>query len=96
LALHSQTRQAYRLAGKYRQFTATVGIDDAVSVGGDVLLQVSGDGKPLWEGTIKGADQPQTLELDVSGVKRLELLVGFGDDLDIGDHLDLCDAKVMK
>lgn len=96
LALHSQTRQTYRLAGKFRQFTALAGIDDAVSVGGDVLLQVSGDGKPLWEGTIKGGEPPQALELDVAGVKRLELLVGFGDDLDIGDHLDLCDAKLMK
>jgi hypothetical protein len=96
LALHSQTRLAYRLAGKFRQFSAIAGIDDAVTTGGNVRLQISGDGKPLWEGTIERGDDPQPLELDVTGVKRLELVVGFGEDLDIGDHLDLCEAKVTK
>jgi hypothetical protein len=96
LAVHSQTRLAYRLGGKYRQFSAIVGIDDAVPAGGNVLLRISGDGKPLWEGTIKRGDDPQALELDLSGVKRLELLVGYGDELDIGDHLDLCEAKITK
>jgi len=96
LALHSQTRQTYRLAGKYRQFMAIAGIDDAISAGGSVQLQISGDGKQLWEGTIKAGDEPRLLEIDVTGVKRLELFVGFDDNLDVGDHLDLCEAKVMK
>ena len=96
LAIHSQTRLAYRLAGKYRQLTALAGIDDTIDSGGNVHLQISGDGRTLWEGTIAKGEEPRQLELDLTGVKRLELVVGYGDDLDIGDHLNLCDAKIMK
>lgn len=97
LALHSRSVVAYRLPGKFRLFTATVGIDDnARDGGGDVALAITGDGKSLWKGSVRGNEAAQTLELDVSGIKRLEITADFGEGQDVADHLDLCDAKVMK
>lgn len=97
LAMHSRSKVVYRLPGKFRSFTAVAGIDDAVrEIGGDVLLEISGDGKSLWKGTVRGGEAPQSLEVDVSGVKRLEILADYGAGEDVADHLDLGEAKVVK
>jgi len=96
LAIHSGTTLAYRLPGKFKQFHAIVGIDDAVRPGGDLKLRIKGDGKVLWEDAVRGKDRPKPIDLDVAGVKRLEISVEFGSDLDVADHLDLCDARVTK
>jgi hypothetical protein len=96
VALHSRSRLSYRLGGKFRQFSALAGIDDAMASSGNVVLRISGDGRTLWEGTIKGGEEPKQLDLDLTGVRRLELLVDYGDDLDVGDHLLLCEAKLLK
>ena len=63
---------------------------------GDVHVVISGDGKPLFEGDVRGSDEPRILDLDVAGIRDFEILVDFGGDLDIADHLDLADAKVIK
>mgnify|MGYP003493769952 CR=1 FL=1 len=63
---------------------------------GDVHVVIQGDGKTLLETDVKGSDNPQPVDLDVSGIRDLDILVDFGADLDISDHLDLCDAKVIK
>jgi hypothetical protein len=63
---------------------------------GSVHLVIAGDGKTLWEGDIRGTDPPQELEVGIEGVKRLEITADYGDDLDIGDYLDLCEARVTK
>ncbi len=81
---------------KFRLFRATAGIDDATRDTGSVRLEISGDGRRLWQGDVRGTEPPQDLELDIAGVKRLEILVDYGDGLDVGDRLDLGDAQVTK
>lgn len=98
LSIHSRTVLQYRIDGDYRRFQAVMGIDDSVGRygRGDVHVVISGDGKPLLEADVRGTDAPRPLDLDVTGVRDLEILVDFGGDLDIADHLDLADAKVIK
>jgi hypothetical protein len=99
LALHSKTTLRYRIAGEYTKFQAVAGIDDEVRRNGDynVRLVISGDNKPLFDAEIKTRDAPRPLELDVASVRDLEIVVDFGSDmLDICDHLDLADAKLVK
>ena len=57
---------------------------------------ISGDGNPLFEADVRGSDPPRELDLDVTDVRDLEILVDFGGDLDISDHLDLAEARVIK
>ncbi len=94
--MHSRSEVGYRLPGKYRRFKALVGIDDAVRPGGDAQLEIRGDGKLLWEGRIRGSEPAQPLDLDIAGVKRIDILVDFGADLDIADVVDLCEARMIK
>jgi hypothetical protein len=96
LALQSRTALSYKLPGKFRAFKSTIGIDDSVRDGGSVRVEIKGDGKVLWQGDVRGTEPPRDLELNIAGVKRLDILVDFGEDLDIGDRLDLCDARVTK
>ena len=96
LAIHSRTRLTYRLAGDFRRFKATAGIDDSVRPAGHVRLVIHGDGRVLFEADVAGTDAPKLLDLDVSGVRRLVILVDFGENLDTADHLDLCEARVVK
>lgn len=96
LALHSRTELVYRLSEPCTRFEALVGIDDSVGDAGHVRLTIGGDERVLWEGDFRGADAPQALSLDLAGVKRLRILVDFGDDLDAGDLLNLAEARLVK
>jgi hypothetical protein len=96
LSLQSRTVLAYRLPGKFRLFKGIVGIDDSVRETGDVRVEIKGDGKTLWQGDVRGSDPARELELDVAGVKRLEIVVDYGAGQDIGDRLDVCEARVTK
>jgi hypothetical protein len=75
---------------------AVVGIDDRVRPGGNVRLVIRGDGRVLFDEAIRGTDEPRQLDVNLAQVKRLQILVDYGEDLDVGDHLNLCDARVVK
>jgi hypothetical protein len=96
LAVWSRTELTYRLTEEYRQFHAVVGISDRYGDGGNVRLIISDDQRELFSQTITGADEPLTLDLDISGVRRLKILVDYGMERDMRDHLNLCDARLTK
>ena len=99
LWIHSKTKLVYRLGQDYRRFRAVMGIDYEVAKrgNGNVHVVIKGDNKTLLEADVTAADKPRDLNLNVSGVRDLEILVDFGSDsIDIADHLDLADARVLK
>ena len=96
LGIRSRTEIVYRLTGDFRQFQALAGIDDRVRPAGNVQLVISGDDKELFAKSITGSDEPLAVAVDITGVKRLKILVDFGEQVDIADCLDLCDARITK
>lgn len=97
LWIHSRTELVYRLRGQFRRLVTLAGIDDTMrGKGGHVHLVITGDDKTLFEKDITDQDEPLPLDLDVSGVNRLTILVDFGENSDIADHLVLCDVRVIK
>lgn len=96
LAIHSRTELVYRLSEPFARFSAVAGIDDRVRPRGHVRLVIRGDQKVLFDGAIAGGEPPRALDLDLRGVRRLTILVDFGEDQDLADHLDLCDARLVK
>ena len=101
LCIRPQTSLRYRLGGEYRRLQAIVGIDESVKDGGgDCDLTISGDGKQLLKLRITSRDAARPIDLDVTDVVVLEIVVGFGGDattnVDLGDNLDLADAKLIK
>jgi sRNA-binding regulator protein Hfq len=96
LAIHSRSELVFRLSEPYRKLTAVVGIDSRVNEQGNLVLVIDGDGQELYRGVIAGGDAPVTLDLDITSVRRLRILVDYGQSLDIADHLNLCNSRVIK
>jgi hypothetical protein len=96
LCVHSRTLLGYRLAGEFRRFQAVMGIDELVGHKGHVHVTIKADDRVLFEGNVIGGTDPHRLDFDISGARDLEILVDFGEDLDIADHLALADARLVK
>jgi hypothetical protein len=97
LALHSRSLVSYRLTKKFQRLVATVGVEERYRSAANLTLVVTGDDRALFTRNIKGSDAPFELELDISNVRRLKILVDFGDDRsDMGDLLYLCNARLVK
>ncbi|MDP6443780.1 MAG: NPCBM/NEW2 domain-containing protein [Pirellulaceae bacterium] len=96
LSVHSKTELVYRLPERFERFRATVGIDPNYQSFGDVVLTIRGDDRQLYQQPFGGDSKPQELDLDVSSVRRLTIVVDFGERWDLADYLNFCDARLTK
>jgi hypothetical protein len=102
IGMHSASRITYDLDQPYRRFEAELAIDDETSGQGSIIGRVlvdPGDGK--WQmryesPTVRGGLQPVSVGIDVTGAKRISLLVDFADRGDQQDHADWLDARLVK
>lgn len=87
---------AYTNTG-FDRFVALIGIDASTNGNGVCQVRVLGDGKELYSAELTGVDPPRPLDLEIAGVKEVELVVEFGKDfLDLSDHVNWCDARFVK
>lgn len=96
LGVHSRCRLSYALDGKFDLFAATIGIDASTGGKGDCVFVVLADGKELFRKQMRGADAPADVRVKITGTLRLTLLVDWGDDLDLADRANWCDARVIR
>ncbi len=98
LGMHSQSTVSYVLDQRYQQFQATVGIDDSTAGQGSATFAVEVDEKRVFTSdSLTGNSAPLLLPpIDVTGGRRLTLIVGFGQFGDIQDHANWCDALLIR
>jgi len=97
LGVHSAARLTYLLTKPYRRFEAEFGIDDCTSGGGSVRFRVFVDGQLRHTSdTIRGGTVPAPVSVDLSGAKRLDLVVDFADRADEQDHANWLDARLVE
>jgi hypothetical protein len=96
VAIRSRTELVYRLPRGFEQFVALAGIDPATSATGAVRLAIYADDRSVFEADVAGDQSPHEIELNVAGAKRLKIVVDFGRNLDTGDWLNLCEARLIK
>ncbi|MET9126491.1 NPCBM/NEW2 domain-containing protein [Streptomyces sp. NPDC004528] len=74
----------YYLGDRCTRLTTTVGIDDAVRnvgpEGGTSTFQVIGDGRVLYDSGVLGRDDVRQADIDLTGVRVLDLVVGDAGD----------------
>jgi alpha-galactosidase len=72
--------------------TGTVGIDDVVSnvgpEGGTSTFQIVGDGKVLFDSGTVDRFTPKQFDVDLTGVRVLDLVVGDAGDGGYNDRAD--------
>ena len=79
-----------------RRFAALVGIDDSTAGGGSVVFRVLVNGQERFASrTIRGGDAPVPVSVDLTGAKKLELIVDYADHADVLDHADWLDARIV-
>jgi NPCBM/NEW2 domain len=98
LSLHSPAKLVYRVPEGFRRFYAVAGVDDSIVAPGRFNLVILGDSKELARHafTAEQKREPISLALDVKGVRRLSIVLEAADGQDIGDQLDLCEARFTK
>lgn len=84
LGVASPSTVRYYLGDRCTRLTTSVGIDDAVRnvgpEGGTSTFQVIGDGRVLFDSGVLGRDDVRQADIDLSGVRVLDLVVGDGGD----------------
>jgi hypothetical protein len=96
ISIHSRTVMSLRLPDTYSKLQMDIGIDPATNGRGHVDLTILGDNKQLFQDSVAGSDKPRTLDINIVGVRRITIKVDYGKNLDIGDQLNMGDARVLK
>ncbi len=79
------------------RFQARVGIDDSTGRRGSVRFRVLVDGREKYVSPIlRGGEKPVPVEVDLTGAKRLELVVDYADRADVLDRADWLDARIVE
>jgi alpha-galactosidase len=92
IGIASPSTVRYYLGDQCRRLTATIGIDDAVRnvgpEGGTSTFQVVGDGRVLFDSGVVTRDAVQQVDVDLTGVRVLDLVVGEAGDGGYNDRAD--------
>lgn len=93
LGVHSTSVLFFLLDGKAKNFSAVVGADDLANPEMITKFYVIGDKKILFEsGEMKTGDQPKNISVDLTGIKKLGLLVTNRQEVP-KNYSDWADAK---
>lgn len=97
LAMYSRSEVVYRLPpGEFKRLKALAGIDDRARPSGAVRLVIHGDDRKLLEADVAADQVPLPVDLDLTGVRRLRIVVDFGPQAEAMDLFDLCDARILQ
>ncbi|HEU5396648.1 MAG TPA: NPCBM/NEW2 domain-containing protein, partial [Verrucomicrobiae bacterium] len=101
IGTHAIGGNEYNLGGVVSRLHATVGVDDEVGANGSVIFQVIADGRKIYDsGILTGGGPSKTVDLDLTGVRRLTIgVTDTGNDVsgnrNSNDHSDWADAYVV-
>jgi hypothetical protein len=79
LYAHSKSEFAFPLAGKWKTFTATIGLRDGAADQGSAIFTVIGDGKELFRSKLLRPGEEESLRLEISKIETLELRAEGGE-----------------
>ncbi len=96
LGTQAFTELVFQNPDNFDRFMATVGIDTETRGRGDCEVVVRGDGIKLWSGRIEGTGMPVELDLDITGMKKIALVVYPGNDFDLADHCNWINARFVR
>jgi hypothetical protein len=96
IGVMSRTEIAFEQPSGFDALSATIGIDDSAAERGNCQFVVLLDGREAFRRAMTGKTPPQEIRVSTAGARRVTLVVEPGDDLDLADHADWCDARFLK
>ena len=79
LYAHSSARYVFPVDGKWKTFTATIGLQDGAADQGSAIFTVRGDGKEMYRSKMLRVGQRLDVKVNIAKVKELELLTEGGE-----------------
>lgn len=95
LGVHAYCLLTFPCEKRFDFFVATIGIDAETKGKGDCVFKVLGDGRELFKRRMRGKDAPVPIRVKISGVEEITLIVEPGEDFDLADHANWCDARLL-
>ena len=104
IGTHAIGGNEFNLGGIAARFLSDIGVDDEVGSSGSVIFQVFADGMKIYDsGIMTGITATKTIDLDVTGVRRLTLgVTDTGNDVTPGSssrinncHADWAGARII-
>ena len=83
IGMQARTTATWDVAGEYKSFNAMIGADPGTALRrlpGSAVIRVLGDGKTLFESDpLQSGAEAVPIQVDITGVKKLSLVVDFGN-----------------
>jgi hypothetical protein len=96
IGTHANSYIVYDINRKFRRFSTDYGIDTQAGQGGSAIFKIYGDSRLLFESQKIGRfDLPRHTEVDITGVKKLELVVTDAGDGINDDHADWLNPQLF-
>jgi hypothetical protein len=96
LGTHAPSQDVFDINRQFRTLTTDIGIDTEAGPQGSVRFIVIGDGKNLYSSDIvKRYELPRHVEIDVRGVKTLELVTDDAGNGNFDDHADWLNTMLI-
>jgi hypothetical protein len=96
LYAHSSARYVFDLAGRWKTFTATIGLRDGAQTQGSAIFTVRGDGRELYRSGILRVGEQAEVKVDMTQVKKLELLTEGGEGHNHNSWAIWAEPKVQR
>jgi NPCBM/NEW2 domain len=95
LSLHAHTELEYDLKGKYKKFTALLGIDQRVGTDSQPKVTIEVDGRTAFSQVIT-AKNLMPVSIDVAKANSFRIIVSSRNMFDLHDHVTLANAKLTQ
>lgn len=87
IGTHAPSREVFDINKQFRKLSTDIGVDTNGGPQGSVIFSIYGDGKQLYQSEIiKRYEFPRHVEIDVTGIKILELSISDGGNGNFDDH----------
>ena len=96
LYAHASSRYVFPLDGRWKTFTAVIGLQDGAADQGSAIFTVRGDGRELYRSRVLRIKQVDDVKVDVSQVKELELVAEGGEGHNFNSWAVWADPKVER
>jgi len=96
LYAHSSARYVFALNGRWKTFTATIGLRDGAHIQGSAIFTVRGDGRKLYRSRMLRVGEQAEVNVDISLVQKLELLTEGGEGHNHNSWAIWAEPKVQR
>lgn len=96
IGVHARCELVFTQGPKFDTLAATIGIDAQAKGRGDCEFVVLGDGQELLRQRMRGSDAAKEIQVATAGYQRITLLVDPGADLDLADHANWCEVRLLR